>query len=85
MTQGTRAAMNPTCVPDSYEAIRPGERFKVRHFDVEPYPVPHDAADPVCYQVRVGGTAVGGTGVGVSCIGGSASASTQKPLLMSLA
>ena len=59
MTQGTRAAMNPACVPESYEAIRPGERFKVRHFDVEPYPVPHDAADPVCYQVRVGGTAVG--------------------------
>ena len=37
----------------------PGARFRVRHWEVEAFPVPHDAGDPVVYRMRVGGTSVG--------------------------
>lgn len=59
MTRGTYEALRPGTHPQGFEAIEPGKPFHVRHFEVEAFTVPHDAADPVCYRVRVGGTAVG--------------------------
>ena len=58
-TAGTLDAIRPQCSPESGEAVEPGKPFKIRHFDVEPYSVPHDAADPVAWRVRIGGTWVG--------------------------
>ncbi len=59
MTRGTADALPPQCRPDGVEVIASGEPFKVRHFDVEAFTVPHDSADPVVYRLRIGGTAVG--------------------------
>lgn len=57
-TAGTRAGMDPRCVPDGVEIIEAGVPFRVRHFLVEPMPVPHDTRDPVAYRVTVGDTPV---------------------------
>lgn len=59
MTRGTADALPPQCRPDGVETIEPGKAFKVRHFDVEAFTVPHDTADPVVWRLRIGGTAVG--------------------------
>lgn len=59
MTAGTYGALRPGTEPIGYEPIVPGVHWRVRHFEVEAFPIPHDAADPVAYRVRVGGTAVG--------------------------
>lgn len=53
-TEGTRAGMDPRSVPDGIEIIEAGVPFRVRHFLVEPMPVPHDTRDPVAYKVIVG-------------------------------
>lgn len=58
-TSGTLAALKEPCTPESAEAVEPGKAFKIRHFEVEPFSLPHDAADPVAWRVRVGGTWVG--------------------------
>ncbi len=59
MTPGTWGALRPGNTPDAYEAVVPGVPFRVRHLEIEAFPTPHDAADPVAYRVRVGGAAVG--------------------------
>lgn len=59
MTAGTFAALRPGAEPEGYEAIVPGAPFRLRHLELEAFTVPHDAADPVAWRVRVGGTAVG--------------------------
>jgi phosphoribosyl 1,2-cyclic phosphodiesterase len=38
--------------------IRPGERFAIGDFEISPFAVPHDAADPVGYAFRTNGTKV---------------------------
>lgn len=38
------------------EHIRPGERFTIGDFEISPFSVPHDAADPVAYAFRTNGT-----------------------------
>lgn len=40
------------------ERIRPGERFTIGDIEVSPFTIPHDAADPVGYSFRAGGTKV---------------------------
>lgn len=59
MTAGTRDALKSGNQPAACEPIVPGLPFRVRHLEIEAFPTPHDAADPVAYRVRVGGTAVG--------------------------
>ncbi|MEC7949560.1 MAG: MBL fold metallo-hydrolase [Myxococcota bacterium] len=59
MTAGTRGGVKPQSMPGAVEVIRPAERFRVRHLEVDPFPVPHDTADPVGYRVASGGTWAG--------------------------
>jgi phosphoribosyl 1,2-cyclic phosphodiesterase len=40
------------------EYIRPGERFQVGDIEINPFAIPHDAADPVGYAFRMNGTKV---------------------------
>jgi len=54
MSPGTRSALNPKVVPDAVEILQPGQPFMVGHLEVDPFPVPHDSADPVCYRIRSG-------------------------------
>jgi phosphoribosyl 1,2-cyclic phosphodiesterase len=58
MTRGTAEGMHPRVRPDGIELIEPGTPFRVRHFLVDPFPVPHDTLEPVAYRVCVGGTSV---------------------------
>jgi phosphoribosyl 1,2-cyclic phosphodiesterase len=58
MTRGTFESLHPSCVPDGVEIIESGKPFRVRHFEVDPMPVPHDTREPVAYRVRVGGASV---------------------------
>lgn len=58
-TAGTLGALREPTMPESGEAVEPGKAFKIRHFEVEPFSLPHDAADPVAWRVRIGGTWVG--------------------------
>lgn len=53
-TAGTLAGLDPRCCPDGVEVIEAGSPFRVKHFIVEPMPVPHDVRDPVAYRVIVG-------------------------------
>lgn len=57
-TEGTRAGIDPRCLPDGIEVIEAGVPFRVGHLLVEPMPVPHDTRDPVAYRVIVGDTPV---------------------------
>jgi phosphoribosyl 1,2-cyclic phosphodiesterase len=43
---------------DRVEHIRPGERFQIGDIDINPFAIPHDAADPVGYAFRMNGTIV---------------------------
>jgi len=40
------------------EHIRPGERFQIGDIEINPFAIPHDAADPVGYAFRMNGTKV---------------------------
>ena len=40
------------------EYIRPGERFVIGDIEIDPFAIPHDAADPVGYAFRCNGTKV---------------------------
>jgi phosphoribosyl 1,2-cyclic phosphodiesterase len=40
------------------EHIRPGERFQIGDIEINPFAIPHDAADPVGYAFRTNGTKV---------------------------
>jgi phosphoribosyl 1,2-cyclic phosphodiesterase len=40
------------------EYIRPGERFIIGDIEIDPFAIPHDAADPVGYAFRCNGTKV---------------------------
>lgn len=55
MTSGTLAGTHPRSRPDAVEELRAGERFQVRHLDIEAFPVPHDVRDPVGYRVGLDG------------------------------
>ena len=55
MTAGTLAGTHPRCRPDAVEVLRSGERLKVRHLDIESFPVPHDVRDPVGFRVGLDG------------------------------
>ncbi len=61
MTPGTRAgteARSPKCLPEAWHEVAPGQVFRVKHLDIDPFRVPHDTGDPVAYRVTIGGTSV---------------------------
>jgi phosphoribosyl 1,2-cyclic phosphodiesterase len=43
---------------DRIEYIRAGERFEIGDIEINPFAIPHDAADPVGYAFRTNGTKV---------------------------
>ncbi len=55
MTPGTRDGVRERCLPDGIETVDAGTSFRLRHFDLECFPVPHDVRDPVAWRVGVGG------------------------------
>lgn len=55
MTRGTHSRLRPQTMPDAVEFIDAGAPFRLRHLEVDPFPVPHDVRDPVGYRVRAGG------------------------------
>lgn len=57
-TGGTTQGIDDRVRPDGLETIEAGRPFRVKHFTVEPLPVPHDTRDPVAYRVVVGDTPV---------------------------
>ncbi len=59
MTEGTRAALRETMVPEHYAPITAGEPFRVGELLIDPFRVPHDVEDPVAYRVGLGGRWVG--------------------------
>ncbi len=38
--------------PDLFHSIRSGEEFMVSDYLIHPFPISHDAADPVCYTLQ---------------------------------
>ncbi len=59
MTEGTAANTPAAALPDGPICrVEPGRPFRVQHFLVDPFSVPHDTRDPVAYRVEVGGAAV---------------------------
>jgi phosphoribosyl 1,2-cyclic phosphodiesterase len=40
------------------EYVQPGERFQIGDIEIDPFAIPHDAADPVGYCFRANGTKV---------------------------
>lgn len=54
MTPGTARHLDPRVRPDGIEEIRAGGAFRVKHLLVEPFPIPHDTADPVAYRISLG-------------------------------
>lgn len=44
-------------LPESAEIIEAGQRFRVRHIEVDPFTVPHDVLDPVAYRLGIGDAA----------------------------
>ncbi len=58
MTEGTAANTPEAALPDGpIVRVEPGRAFRVEHFLVDPFPVPHDTRDPVAYRIEVGGAA----------------------------
>ena len=42
-----------------FHVIRPGESFKINNIDIHPFSIPHDARDPVSYQIESADTRIG--------------------------
>ncbi len=51
-------ADTPAKHPARVQYIRPGLRFEIGDIEVNPFSIPHDAADPVGYSFRANGTKV---------------------------
>jgi len=48
----------PKATIERVEYIRAGERFQIGDIEVNPFRIPHDAADPVAFSFRTNGTKV---------------------------
>lgn len=59
MTAGTLRGTHPKSRPDAVEEVVPGEAFRVRHLEIDPFSIPHDVRDPVAYRVGLDGTWAG--------------------------
>ncbi len=51
-------ADGPKMKIDRVEYIQPGVRFEIGDIEINPFSIPHDAADPVGYAFRINGTKV---------------------------
>ena len=59
MTEGTAAHTPDPALPDGPLCrVEAGVPFRVRHFLVDPFTIPHDVQDPVAYRLEIGGAAV---------------------------
>jgi len=59
MTEGTAAHTPDSSLPDGPLCqIEAGVPFRVRHFLVDPFTIPHDVQDPVAYRLEIGGASV---------------------------
>jgi phosphoribosyl 1,2-cyclic phosphodiesterase len=54
----THAALPPQSVPPTVETIRPGIGFQIGDLTIEPFTIPHDAADPVAFCLRSQGVQI---------------------------
>ena len=45
--------------PELFHSIRSGEEFVVSDYCIHPFPISHDAVDPVCYTLKKEGAKVG--------------------------
>ncbi len=59
MTRGTAAGLNPRCRPKEITSIVAGTAWRLGPFEIEPFRVPHDVADPVSYLIQIHGVRVG--------------------------
>jgi len=59
MTAGTAQSIEPRCLPDGVEHVRPGAEVAIKHLRAECFPVPHDTKEPVGWRVHLGGVTVG--------------------------
>ena len=59
MTAGTLRGTHPRSRPDAVEEIVPGQSFRVKHLEVDPFSVPHDVRDPVAFRVGLDGVWAG--------------------------
>jgi len=50
--------LGPRATIERVEYIRAGERFQIGDIEVNPFRIPHDAADPVAFSFRTNGTKV---------------------------
>ena len=59
-TEETWYYLGSQCIPFSQQRIvLPNEALAINDFEVEAFPVPHDAADPVGYTIKANSTTVG--------------------------
>ena len=58
MTHGTARACKDTRVPD-LQIMNPHQAFRIADFDVQPYPVPHDACEPCQFVLSFNGKRLG--------------------------
>lgn len=58
LTPGTFAALQPEA-PASIEVFSPHEPFALRDFEIHPFPVPHDAREPVQFVFSDGARGIG--------------------------
>ena len=59
MTRGTQRALKASMTPAAIELVESGTEVEVEHLRLDPFPVPHDTADPVAWRVGLGGHHVG--------------------------
>lgn len=58
LTPGTLAALQPSA-PAAVELFSPHEPFALRDFEIQPFPVPHDAREPVQFVLSNGHHGIG--------------------------
>jgi len=54
----TRQALPPQIKLPAVESFRPGCRFEIGDFSVDPFTIPHDAVDPVAFRLTAEGVRV---------------------------
>lgn len=58
-TPGTASALEAADEPVSFESFSPHEPFAIRDFEIRPFPVPHDAREPVQFVLSDGARRIG--------------------------
>ncbi|MBI3895623.1 MAG: MBL fold metallo-hydrolase [Acidobacteria bacterium] len=58
ISPSTLAALPPQIKLPAVEAFKSGSRFQIADLTVEPFTIPHDAADPVAFRVTAAGVRI---------------------------